>query len=114
MEEYWDLKFGNLRRYISVIDRISICMHETLQYENYRLIREVPELYDDYYVYGVGMIESEFSENDNYPDKNTHYKKDESMCAMQVPITLKMCIEIMLAQTPRDMYPPEDWSSVKI
>jgi hypothetical protein len=78
MEEQRDLKFGKLRRYISKIDRISICMHETLQYENYHLIREVPELYDDYYVYGFGMIESEFDD------------------------TLKKCIEVMISKEPRN------------
>ena len=59
---------GSTSRVVSVAWRPICWMHETLQYENYRLIREVPESYNDYYVYGVGMIESEFSEDDNYID----------------------------------------------
>lgn len=54
------IKFGELRTYISRINRVSICMEETLHYENYRFIRQVPESYNDCLVYGIGMIESEF------------------------------------------------------
>ncbi|MCI8997080.1 MAG: hypothetical protein HFI30_15635 [Lachnospiraceae bacterium] len=35
-------------------------MHETLRYENYRFIGRVPEEYNEYLVFGIGMIESEF------------------------------------------------------
>ena len=55
-----NLKFKKLKKYISVIDRVSICMRETLRYENYRFLRDVPEKYDELYVYGIGMIDSEF------------------------------------------------------
>ena len=91
------LKFKELRQYISVIDRISICMRETLQYDNYRFMRDVPDKYDDYYVYGIGMIESEF-------------KIDETA----LPSDLKKdigngyyyghCLEIVLCEVPRNEY----------
>ena len=35
-------------------------MRETLRYENYRFLRDVPDKYDEFYVYGIGMIDSEF------------------------------------------------------
>ena len=54
------MKFKEIKKYISAIDRVSICMYETLRYENYRFIRRVPDKYDEYYVYGIGLIESEF------------------------------------------------------
>ena len=54
------MKFKELRRYISRIDRVHMLMNETLEYKNYRFISEVPESYDDYYVYGIGMRETEF------------------------------------------------------
>lgn len=31
-----NLRFKELKKYISVLDRVSICMRETLRYENYR------------------------------------------------------------------------------
>lgn len=55
-----DLTFGELRWYISRIDRLSICMLEDLSYHNYICMSHVPENYDKYYVYGIGMIDSEF------------------------------------------------------
>lgn len=69
--------FGEIRKYCSVIDRVSICMKETLLYENYDCILDVPHSYDNQYLYGFGVVESEF---DN---------------------TLKKCMEIMLAEQPR-------------
>lgn len=54
------IKFGDLRATLSVIDRISICYKETLQYKNFVTIKDVPNSYDDLTVYGIGGIESEF------------------------------------------------------
>ena len=54
------ITFGTLRKYISRIDRLSICMLETKEYSNYVFLKDVPDRYDDLYVYGIGMIESEF------------------------------------------------------
>lgn len=77
------IRFGTIREYCSCIDRVSICMHETLQYENYPFIRDVPASYDELYLYGFGIIESEFPDEDR--------------------IRLKRCIEIMLSKEPRDI-----------
>ena len=55
-----NLKFKELKKYISVLDRVSICMRGTLRYENYRFLRDVPNKYDELYIYGIGMIDSEF------------------------------------------------------
>ena len=48
------------RKYISKIDRVSICNNDTLAYRNYQFIEDVPDDYDEMYFYGVGMIKSEF------------------------------------------------------
>ena len=72
------IKFGTIRKYCSVIDRVSICRRETLKYENYESIRLVPETYDDKYLFGFGVIESEFDS------------------------TFKQCMEIMISDTPRE------------
>lgn len=72
------ITFGIIRKFCSHIDRISICMKETLQYENFRFITHVPQTYDKYFLYGFGMIKSEFDDG------------------------FKECIEIMLSEEPRD------------
>ncbi len=68
------IQFKEIRTYCSVIDPVSICMIETLLYENYETILDVPETYDNKYLYGFGIIESEFDH------------------------TFKKCIEIMLSE----------------
>ena len=47
-----DITFKELRNYLS------IGMLETLCYENFLFMDDVPYAYDCYYVYGIGMIES--------------------------------------------------------
>lgn len=48
--------FKNIRKYVSKIDAISICMKETLNYEIFDNISFVPEKYDDYYLIGFGSF----------------------------------------------------------
>lgn len=57
------MKFKSLREKLSLIDRISICDKETMSYKNFITIKDVPKEYDRLYVYGIGMIESEFYKN---------------------------------------------------
>jgi|LSQX01.2.fsa_nt_gb hypothetical protein len=108
MEEYMNLKLKKLRKYISVIDRISICFRETQQYENYQFIREVPESYNDYYVYGIGMIDSEFPLEDDYFRDGKHEPIKDSIGSMGKDFTYKKCIEIVLSKIPRDQYTMDD------
>lgn len=61
------MTFKVLKKYISRIDRLSICDKDTLIYNNFNCIADVPDIYDDMYVYGIGMVDSEFpktEEND--------------------------------------------------
>ena len=59
-----DIRFGEIREYCSCIDRVSICMKEILCYENFKYIRQVPDTYDELYLYSFGIILGEFpSEN---------------------------------------------------
>lgn len=48
---------------VSVTDRVSICNYETLCYENFESIGRVPCTYNEKYLYGLGVIESEFENN---------------------------------------------------
>lgn len=76
------ITFGEIRKFVSRIDRISICMKETLQYYNYRFIKQVSHDFDDLYVYGIGIIDTEFEEES---DRRIFEK----------------CLEIMLSEKPR-------------
>lgn len=56
------LQFKDIRNLIARNCRVSICMYKDLSYENYLLISDVPDnRYDDLYIYGIGLIETEFS-----------------------------------------------------
>ena len=70
------ITFGELRKVLSPNNRLSICDKETLSYENFETVRDVPATYNDLIVCGIGTIESEFKrENPG--------------------VTLMQCIEIM-------------------
>lgn len=56
-------------------------MLKTMTYQNYRFIEKVPHDYDRYYLYGFGMIESEF--------------EDEG------ETRLDRCLEFVLTEEPR-------------
>jgi len=84
--------FKELRKYLSLIDRLSICDKETLNYKNYLYLEEVPESYDDMYVYGIGMIQSEFYKSAPHIYK-TEGTRDE--------LVLEYCIEVMLSKKPK-------------
>lgn len=91
------MKFKEFRKYISKIDRVSICNHETLRYENFQFIEMVPDSYDEMYLYGVGRIQSEFPAREA-PDVVARMgeKPDDD------EIIYAECIEIMLSEGPRD------------
>lgn len=94
-----DITFRELRNYLSKIDRLSICMLETLKYNNYIFLRDVPDSYDDYYVYGIGMIDSEFYEIGKYKYAASGERKD---------LTLVNCIEVMLSEEPKSVWIKRD------
>ena len=92
------LKFKELRPYISVIDHVSICMAETMLYQNFTFMRDVPLSYDDYYVFGIGRIESEFPiEGDGRPSEIKGREIGKGYF-------LGHCIEIMLSEVPREEF----------
>ena len=55
------LIFGNLREYIDKTARIQVCENNTGCYEDYRCIEDVSHDYDNREVFGIGLVESEFS-----------------------------------------------------
>ncbi|HBC30273.1 MAG TPA: hypothetical protein DC024_03350 [Clostridiales bacterium] len=95
------ITFGDLRKYCSHLDRVSICIHETGQYDNYRLIVNVPSTYDTYYLYGFGMFESEFVDDgfEGWDRSGSAFPSSTSRKAGRW--SFQPCIEIMLSKTPR-------------
>ncbi|MCH5203806.1 MAG: hypothetical protein J1F03_03605 [Oscillospiraceae bacterium] len=76
-----DLTFGDIRKYVALTDGISICMRETLTYELFNYIWEVPDTYNELYLIGFGQL--------NEPFDNNGYKTH-------------LALEIMLSHTPRE------------
>lgn len=96
-----NLRFKELKKYISVLDRVSICMRETLRYKNYRFLCDVPDKYDEFYVYGIGMIDSEFD------IENPEYMLDVKEKDICKKFYFAKCIEVVLAEKPRNEFPLE-------
>ena len=90
------MKFKDIRPYISNIDRVSICDKDTLSYVNYQFISDVPESYDDLYLYGIGRIESEFPAN-----KAIDAAVKQGVDPTGSEIIYAECIEFMLSKEPR-------------
>ena len=82
--------FGVIRRYCSRINRVSICRKETLEYQNFRFIDQVPHSFDPLYLYGVGAIESEFFGEGGLTDPSAG------------ELNFLPCMEFMLSETPRE------------
>lgn len=53
------MKLEEILKFVSKIDRVSIHTIDDGLYYNYRFKRDVPTCWNDYYVYGFGMMESE-------------------------------------------------------
>lgn len=94
-----DITFGDLRNYLSRIDRLSICMLETMNYENFIWLEDVPDTYNQYYVYGIGMIESEFYQISEY----TYAANGE-----REQLVIVNCIEVMLSKEPKSIWIKRD------
>lgn len=79
--DYPAVTFGEIRKLCSRINRISVCNADTLSYENFESIRDVPHTYDAWYVWGIGGIESEFKSEGH--------------------MDILPCLEFMVLETPR-------------
>lgn len=75
------ITFGIIRDYFSDCGRVSILTIETMGYENHFSIKDVPNDYDDRYLYGFGPINSEFR--------------------IDGRLKLLSCLEIALTEDPR-------------
>lgn len=94
------IQFKEIRQYLARNTRLSICFEDGC-YHDYLMISDIPtEKYKDLYVYGIGMIDVEFSKDiytspQNLDDTNSSIKIKEC--------TFEPAIEIVLHKTPRDI-----------
>lgn len=102
------ITFGDFRKYCCVFDRVSICIQETEQYDNYRVIAHVPSTYDQYYLYGFGLFESEFVDED-FEGRDCTGSAFPSSASRKAGLwNFQPCIEIVLCETPRTDFHAKD------
>ena len=97
---------GEMRPLLDRVARYSVCMQETGDYENYRFLSDVPEEYDSLYIYGIGLIETEFyehgeNEDDPYGDPSEIVLMNEST-DWRPWLKFRPSIELMLSKVPRE------------
>ncbi len=97
------IQFKEIKKYIARNVRLSI-NHEDGYYENYLFMADIPEQkYDHLYVYGIGMIDVEFSK-DVYA---APVQSGETVIKSK-DFTLKPAIEIVLSEKPRTIQRSND------
>lgn len=83
------IKFGELRKYISRVVRLSIWLYDSY-YDNYIMVSDIPEgKYDDLYIFGIGMTDVEFpldvySEPKEFPQRISLKEGFFIGCALEV------------------------------
>lgn len=90
------IRFGEIKRYLARNVRLSICFEDG-HYHDYLMVSDIPDnKYDNLYVYGVGMIDVEFS-------MDTYTKPEElnGVITATEDDTLKPAIEVVLYEKPR-------------
>lgn len=93
------IKFKEIRRFLARNVRLSICFLDGY-YHNYLLVSDIPSLeYDELYVYGVGMIDVEFS-MDIYSEPE---EPNGEVSISMSNLTMQPAIEIVLSDKPRDI-----------
>lgn len=93
------IKFKEIKKLIQRNVRLSICFLDG-QYHNYLLVSDIPSSeYDDFYVYGVGMTDVEFS-LDIYSEPD-EINGEVNISGMD--FTIQPAIEIVLHDKPRDI-----------
>lgn len=92
------IKFGEIKKYLSRVNRISICFEDG-HYDNYVLLSDVPEgIYDEYYIFGVGMVDVEFPR-----DVYCEPKELPQRISIKDGFYLGCGLEIVVQEKPRDI-----------
>ncbi len=92
------IRFNEIRQYLARNAKLSICFEDG-HYHDYLMISDIPnEKYNDLDVYGIGMVDVEFS-----MDLYTHANELEEKGWPTKDDTLAPAVEIVLHERPRDI-----------
>lgn len=92
------IQFKELRKYLARNIRLSICFEDG-HYHDYLMISDIPaEKYNDLYLYGVGMVDVEFSK-----DIYTSQKDIDGVIVSTNDDTIEPAIEIVLHENSREV-----------
>ena len=92
------IKFEELRKYVARNVRLSICFEDGY-YHDYLMMSDIPEQkYAGFYIYGVGMVDVEFSR-----DVYMALPEPEGECWCSKDDTMKPAMELMISEEPRDI-----------
>ncbi len=92
------IQFKEIRQYLARNVRLSICFEDGY-YHDYLMISDIPaEKYKDLYVYGVGMIDVEFSKDIYVSPKDL-----DGVITSTKDDTIEPAMEIVLHEAPRDI-----------
>lgn len=91
-EDVRQLRFADIRRYLQIGMNFSVVMREDWSAEFYTWKKDIPEKYNDLYIYGIGMEDV---------SKEDIYFKDMEYDRIKDTQTAK-AITIVLSQNPRE------------
>lgn len=92
------IQFKEIRKYLARNARLSICFEDGY-YHDYLMISDIPaEKYKDLYVYGVGMIDVEFSKDIYVSPKDLN-----GVITSTKDDTIEPAMEVVLHEAPRDI-----------
>lgn len=92
------IKFKEIKKYLARNVRLSICFEDG-HYHDYLMVSDIPEgKYDELYVYGIGMIDVEFS-----MDVYSKPREQKGIMTFEKGFTIEPAVEIVLHETPREI-----------
>lgn len=92
------ITFREIRQYLARNVRLSICFEDG-HYHNYLMVADIPEhKYDRLYVYGIGMVDVEFSR-----DVYSNPQEQDGVMMSTKDDMLEPAIEIVLHEEPREI-----------
>lgn len=90
------IRFSELRKHLSRVGKISLCFMDG-SYKNYIMPDDIPEKYNEMYVFGIGMVDVEFP-HDIYAEPG----EMPGRC-LGKEYYLGAGLEIVLQESPRDI-----------
>lgn len=92
------IKFEEIKKYLARNVRLSICFEDG-HYHDYLMVSDIPDSkYDRLYVYGIGMIDVEFS-----MDVYSEPREQNGVMMSTRDDTIEPAIEVVLYEAPREI-----------